>query len=139
MSTHSQDHERLDFVKMQITESINIYKHHQELFLKWVGVYGAVLATIGVYVFHNDLTPYGRRLIPAVTALSSLVVIQGCLAMWMWINKLEKWVGQLTAEINVASPPFFAAKNLMLIMAVVVTGGLFLSLYVLIRWESIFK
>ena len=136
-NNRSQD--RLDFLKMQITESINIYKHPQELFLKWIGIYGAVIAAIGVYIFNNELTPYGKRLIPVLTVLGSLAVILGCTSMLLWINKHEIWVNQILEEVGVAPSPFFGGKRLIFLMLLVITGAFFVSLFVLIRWEIIFK
>ena len=139
MSANNENQARLDFLKMQVTESISIYKHHQERFLKWIGFYGAVIAAISIYLFHVGLTPYAKRLIPGLIALGSLAVALGCIGMLNWINRLEARVQQMSEEIGVAPSPFFGGKKLIFFMLIIVAGTFFLSLFVLISWESIFK
>jgi len=139
MSENTENQERLGFLKMQVTESIGIYKHHQELFLKWISVYGAVIAAISIYLFNTGLTPNAKRLIPVLTALGSLTVALGCVGMLDWINRLETRVQQMSEEIGVAPSPFFGGKRLVLFMLIVLVGAFFLSLCILIWWESIFR
>jgi hypothetical protein len=139
MSAENQNQERLEFLKMEIAEAIELYKHHQELFLKWIGLYGATITALSVYLFHAEVTLYGRRLIPLLIAFGSLPVAVGCLGMFYWTRQLETWVKRMSDELGVSSAPYFGGKHLNLIMGIVLFGAFLLSFFVLMQWESIFK
>jgi hypothetical protein len=119
MSANNQSQGRADFLRMQVSASIDVYKHHMDLFLKWMGLYGAVVAAIGVYVFNANLQLHGKYLIPILIALGSAAVALGCFGMWVWVNELERQVKQISEEFGVMPLPIFGGKRQLLYMLVV--------------------
>jgi hypothetical protein len=138
MNTSTQSQEKADLMKVQVSASIDVYKHHMELFLKWMGLYGAVVAAIGVYVFNAGLKPYGKHLILILIALGSASVALGCFGMWAWVNELERQTNQISEELGVTPSPIFGGKRQLIYMLIVAVGTIFLSLWVWVRWDDIF-
>ena len=139
MSETDEKNQKLEILKMQIAESVDVYKHHQELFLKWIGLYGAVVAAVSVYLFHTELTAAAKHFIPILISLGTVPVILGSTGMFFWMSLLEKRFKEMSEECGVAPSPFFIGRYLILFMTFILLGAFLLCWFAYIYFDTFFK
>ncbi len=100
MSRESQLSENLDSL-------MNLYKHHLDLFWKWITLYVSIVAALGAYVFTNQLELETKRLFPILIAVASLGIAFGCMIMWSWLKELQKEVRHISDEMQTFQYPSF--------------------------------
>lgn len=84
-----------------------LYRHHLDLFWKWITLYVSIVTMLMAYVFNESLTPETRRLFPFFIAVASLGIAFGCLIMWSWLKDLQKEVRRISEELQSLHYPSF--------------------------------
>ncbi len=91
---------------------MNLYKHHLDLFWKWITLYVSIVAALSAYIFKNEISPETRRLFPILIAVASLGIGFGCLIMWSWLKELQKEVRRISDEMESFQYPSFLGMSM---------------------------
>lgn len=127
-----------ELYKLQIDSHIELYKHHLDLFLKWITLYLAVVSALIVYIFNESITSETRRLLPLLIAIGSLVLASGCASMWVWIRDVEREVKAITERLQISMPSRFLGKRMTILVLVVSAGFAVMSALLYLFWGNIF-
>jgi disulfide bond formation protein DsbB len=98
----------------QLTALMGLYKHHLDLFWKWITLYVSIITAISAYLFNTNISPETKRLFPDLIAGASLGIALGCMILWRWLKELQEEVANLTGELNSPRYPSFLGMKMTL-------------------------
>ena len=104
--------EKDDHLTQQLNTLMNLYKHHLDLFWKWITLYVSIITAVSAYMFNKDLLPSTRQLFPVLIAVASLGIAFGCFIMWSWLKELQKEVTRISDEIKSYQYPSFLGMRM---------------------------
>ena len=90
-----------------LEELMSLYRHHLDLFWKWITLYVSIVTLLMAYVFNGDLLLETRRLFPILIAVASLGIAFWCMIMWSWLKELQKEVLRISDELQPLHYPSF--------------------------------
>ncbi len=107
----------------QLAALMNLYKHHLDLFWKWITLYVSIITATSAYLFNANISPETKRLFPVLIAAASLGIALGCVILWMWLKELHSEVTTISGELN--SPKFPSFLGIKMTQAAFVVTLLF--------------
>ena len=115
--------EKQEYKSEQLKEMMSLYKHHLDLFWKWITLYVTIISAISAYIFNKEVLPATKRLFPILIAMASFGIAIGCFIMWSWIKGLQIEIKSITGDAH--SNHYSSLLGIKMTIAVLITTILF--------------
>ena len=108
----------LDLAKYALTLHLDAFNYRYDLFVKAVGLYGAIVGAVVGYIT-QDVGSSTKVGLSAFVAGSSVAALYACFVCWRWVRIVEKNVEILSRQAGVLLPPLYDARMVQGIAATV--------------------